>query len=153
VRKDAFLIPGSRDDVLATMHEVSDDVVGVAAIEPADLRARGEWSIERSERTIPAVETETWPMCRPLVEWILAHLLAGGQAWEFPEWPQQQRTALVDDLIAPRLRAAVSVADRRGGVDRREFRVARLRPRLGRSSATDSTPTGWTRSPTSSNNG
>jgi len=100
--KDAFLIPGSGDEVLATMHEVSDEVVEVTPIEPADLRARFEWSIERTERTIPVVESETWPMCRPLVEWILGHLPAGGQAWEFPEWSQQQRTALVDDFIGSR---------------------------------------------------
>ena len=97
--KDAFLIPGGADDVLATMHDVSDDVVEVTAIEPADLRARVEWSIERTERTVPAVETETWPNCRPLVEWILGHLPSGGQAWEFADWSQQQRTALVDDFI------------------------------------------------------
>ena len=41
-------------------------------------------------------------MCRPLVEWILGHLPAGGQAWEFPEWSQQQRIALVDDFIGSR---------------------------------------------------
>ena len=100
VLKDAFLIPADAGDVMAMMRDVSDDVIDLAPIDPADLRARVTWSIERGDRTVPVLETETWPMCRPLVEWIVAHLPDGGRGWEFPEWTQAERETLIDDFMA-----------------------------------------------------
>jgi hypothetical protein len=98
--KDAFLIPAGADEVMATMHDVSADVIDLAPIDPAELRACVVWSIERGDRTVPVIETETWPMCRPLVEWIVGHLPAGGRGWEFPEWAQAKREELIDDFVA-----------------------------------------------------
>ena len=98
--KDAFLVPASAEDVMAMMIEVSDDVIDLTPIDAAELRARVTWSIERGDRTIPVIETETWPMCRPLVEWILAHLPNDGRGWEFPEWAQAEREELIDDFMA-----------------------------------------------------
>jgi hypothetical protein len=98
--KDAFLIPAGAGDVMAMMRDVSDDVIDLAPIDPADLRARVTWSIERGDHTVPVIETETWPMCRPLVEWIVGHLPDGGRGWEFPEWTQAEREALMDDFMA-----------------------------------------------------
>ncbi len=100
VLKDAFLIPAGSGDVMATMRDVSDDVIDLAPIDPADLRARVTWSIERGDHVLPVIETETWPMCRPLVEWIVAHLPNGGRGWEFPEWTQAEREELIDDFMA-----------------------------------------------------
>ena len=98
--KDAFLIPAGAEDVMAMMRNVSDDVIELAPIDPADLRARVTWSIERGDHTVPVIETETWPMCRPLVEWIVARLPDGGRGWEIPEWTQAEREALIDDFMA-----------------------------------------------------
>ena len=98
--KDAFLIPAGAEDVMAMMRDVSDEVIDLAPIDPADLRARVTWSIERGDHTVPVIETETWPICRPLVEWIVAHLPDGGRGWEFPEWTQAEREALIGDFLA-----------------------------------------------------
>ncbi len=97
--KDAFLVPAGADDVIAMMRDVSDDVIDLAPIDEAELRARVMWSIERGEFTVPVLESETWPMCRPLVKWIVGHLPAGGRGWEFEEWTQSEREELIDDFM------------------------------------------------------
>ena len=58
--------------------------------------------------TIPPIETETWPACRPLVEWMTSLLPDGGTGYERPEWPDEA----LDDL-ARRFRASPFAA----GVD------------------------------------
>ncbi len=100
VLKDAFMIPAGAAAVMDMMRRASDDAIDLTPIDPADLRARVTWSIERGDRTLPLFETETWPMCRPLVEWFLAHLPDGGAGWEFPDWSQAEREELVADFMA-----------------------------------------------------
>jgi len=68
VLKDAFLIPAGAEDVMAMMRDVSDDVIDLAPIDPADLRARVTWSIERGDHTPARTETAatawlTSPQC------------------------------------------------------------------------------------------
>ena len=65
-------------------------------------------AVERGARTIPPTETETWPTCRPLVEWMTSLLPDGGTGYERPEWPDEA----IDDL-ARRFRASPFAA----GVD------------------------------------
>ncbi len=98
--KDAFLIPTSAEQVLEMMHEASDEVAELAPIDAAELRARVEWSAGRWDELESAAETETWPGCRPLVEWILGQLPEGGRGWEFPEWNPIERLALLDDFMS-----------------------------------------------------
>ena len=110
ILKDAFLIPTSAEQVLEMMHEVSDDVVALTSIDPAELRARVEWSAERWDELESPVDTETWPGCRPLVEWILGHLPEGGRGWEFPQWTPTERSELVEDFMSSPFTADRAIA-------------------------------------------
>jgi hypothetical protein len=45
------------------------------------------------------LETDTWPSCRPVVEWVLRHLPAGGTGYERPDWPEEARDELVERFL------------------------------------------------------
>ena len=69
-------------------------------IEPAEARAKIEESIERGAMTWPPYETDTWPACRPLLEWVLATMPTGGAGWVRPEWSDRDKGRLIDDFFA-----------------------------------------------------
>lgn len=54
----------------------------------ADARVRITDAIERAAMTIPAFETDTWPVCRPIVEWVTRQLPEGGTGYVRPEWSE-----------------------------------------------------------------
>lgn len=110
--KDGFLIPAGAAEVMSTMREVADDFIDIEPADPADLRARFAWSLDRSEHTLPPPESETWPACRPLVEWIVGHLPTGGNGWDFGAWSDAQRHRLVSDFVgSPFGRRCLPTAD------------------------------------------
>jgi len=109
--KDAFVVPEPLDDVAGhVLAAAADDPDTTSApLEPADARARISEAVELGAMTFPPCESDTWPACRPLVEWMTALLPGGGTGYERPEWDD----AAVEDL-ARRFRAspfAVGVAD------------------------------------------
>ena len=69
-------------------------------IEPAEARAKIEEAIERGAMTWPPYETDTWPACRPLLEWVLATMPTGGAGWVRPEWSDRDKGMLSDDFFA-----------------------------------------------------
>jgi hypothetical protein len=98
--KDAFVIPENGDRVAAKYASFGEQHLSRAAIDPADARARVLAAIEQGDHTVPPVETDTWPMCRPVVEWLLRHLPVGGVGYVRPEWSSAQRDRLLDDFVA-----------------------------------------------------
>jgi len=108
--KDAFVVPGPLDEIVATVRaaRASDSDLADGPLSPADAKVRITEAVERGAMTIPPTETETWPACRPLVEWMTSLLPDGGTGYERPEWPDDA----VDDL-ARRFRASPFAA----GVD------------------------------------
>ena len=102
VVKDAFVIPASLDLVRDRLDEASggDPDTTVVGVDPADARVIVTEAIECGARTCPPFETETWPACRPLVEWLLRELPAGGRGYEHPEWSPEEREALADGFLA-----------------------------------------------------
>jgi hypothetical protein len=101
--QDAFVVPGPLDEIVATVRAArgSDSDLADRPLSPADAKVRITEAVERGARTIPPTETETWPACRPLVEWMTSLLPDGGTGYERPEWPDDA----VDDL-ARRFRAS-----------------------------------------------
>jgi hypothetical protein len=101
--KDAFVVPGPLDEIVATLRAARGSDSGLAdrPLSPADAKVRITEAVERGARTIPPAETETWPACRPLVEWMTSLLPDGGTGYERPEWSDDA----VDDL-ARRFRAS-----------------------------------------------
>jgi hypothetical protein len=98
--KDAFVIDEAVDGLFVAYRELDDGHTGFDPIAPADARARIEEAIERGEHTVPPFETETWPQCRPLVEWLCRRLPLGGSGHSRPDWPEAQRRQLAEDFLA-----------------------------------------------------
>lgn len=113
--KDAFVV----DEPLATLE---DRFRELAADEPdttfteldlADARARISEAIELAAITYPPLESETWPACRPVVEWVLRHLPEGGTGYVRPDWPEEARDTLVEEFLASPQAPDVPVEDAR----------------------------------------
>lgn len=94
--KDAFVVPEPLDGLVEFMREKSGDDPDTAwnDIDPADARARITAAIEVAAMTVPTFETDTWPACRPLVEWTARLLPPGGQGYTRPQWDATDLDAL-----------------------------------------------------------
>lgn len=116
--KDAFVVPQSLDDLMITFESVaSDDYQSLMRTDPANGRAAVEEAISTSAMFWPPLESDTWPMCRPLVEWMLRHLPEGGQVADVPEWSDEQMAAIADDFFASPFGRPVDRADERDLMD------------------------------------
>ncbi|MGQ0630021.1 MAG: DUF6398 domain-containing protein [Sporichthyaceae bacterium] len=102
VVKDAFVVPAPRAEVAALIHKAADDGpdTTVTATDPADARARISAAIEHGAMIFPPLESESWPAARPLVEWILAMLPAGGTDYPRTAWTDAQRARLARQVLA-----------------------------------------------------
>lgn len=99
--KDAFVVPEPLEDLVIRLGSILEDAdQSLTRTDPAIGRAEVENAISNAAMFWPPVESDSWPMCRPLVEWMLRQLPAGGQAQEFPEWSDQQMAAIADDFFA-----------------------------------------------------
>ena len=56
--------------------------------------------METGARTWPPEESEDWPASRPLLEWILRSMPAGGSGFDRPEWPEGETERLTDRFLA-----------------------------------------------------
>jgi hypothetical protein len=111
--KDAFVVEDPVAVLERRFREVSADEPDTtfAEVELADARARISEAIELAAITFPPFETDTWPACRPLVEWVLRHLPADGSGYSRPDWPEEARDELVERFLASPPAPSVSVDD------------------------------------------
>ena len=101
VVKDAFVVPDPISDLIALMRDkIVDPDVRWDEIEPADARARITDAVERAVRLRLPFESDTWPACRPLVEWIVRKLPEGGVPYTFSEWTVGDVEALAARFLA-----------------------------------------------------
>jgi hypothetical protein len=99
--KDAFVVPEPIADLLALFRDKNEDPdAAIADIPLADAKARAVDAIATGAMTIPPYETDTWPACRPLVEWMVGLLPDGGRSYERPEWSDDDQEALADRFLA-----------------------------------------------------
>ena len=98
--KDAFVVPVGAEELIEMTARVGDLTMSTVPLDPADARARIEGAITLSERMWPPVESESWPMCRPFVEWIIGHLPEGGTPYDWPEVSESERAAVLDAFVA-----------------------------------------------------
>ena len=113
--KDAYVVPGSLPELVELMRTTTDDPdTTLTALDPADARARITEAIELGAITVPPLETDTWPACRPLVEWMVGLLPDGGTGYVRPEWSDEARQALAERFFASPFGAGLDDADRRG---------------------------------------
>ena len=114
--KDAFLIAQPVSVVTDKMREVADPDTTLEPVDAADARAVMEEAIQMGEITIPPFETDTWPMCRPLVRWLVGKLPAGGVVHR-EEWSDDEQAALVEEFLASPYGASYDDPDHRALLD------------------------------------
>jgi hypothetical protein len=87
VVKDGFPAPVGIDDVVSRLRAMADDPdMTYRDISLADARARVTEAVDKGAVTFPPLETDTWPGCRPLAEWLVRLLPAGGTGFVRPHW-------------------------------------------------------------------
>jgi hypothetical protein len=115
--KDAFVIPTDIDAVRAILLNKTDDPeVVMAPLAPAEARARIEAAADAASRTYPPFESDTWPMCQPLVELVTRLLPGGGEGYCVTEWSDAARGELEQRFLASAYAASLD-ADQRDLVD------------------------------------
>lgn len=114
VVKDAFLLDQSLDTVVSLyMEQVPDPDTVFVEVDLADARTKITDAVETGVRTFPPFESDTWPMCRPLVEWLARSLPIGGSGYERPEWSQHHQQQLAESFFASPYGAGLDDEDRR----------------------------------------
>ncbi|BBZ55221.1 DUF6398 domain-containing protein [Mycolicibacterium phocaicum] len=102
VVKDAFVVPEPIDVVVAEYEKSTAGEPGMMweELSGADARAWIDEAISLGAITFPPFETESWPECRPLVEWVVRRLPDGGTGYQRPQWEQKQRDDLANRFFA-----------------------------------------------------
>lgn len=110
--KDAFTIPMEVEEMIDVMRpHVDEQGLTFVEVDAADARARLEQAIDWSNRTVPPIETETWPVSQPLLRWALRLLPAGGEPPEPREWEPEELDAIVGRFLASPEAAELDGAD------------------------------------------
>lgn len=114
VVKDAFVVPGTVEDLALELgRRLTDPEQSLTRVDAAAARATVEAAIARGSRYHPPLTTDSWPSCRPLVEWMLGLLPPGGTAPERHEWTEQETTALAERFFASSHGAPLDRPDQR----------------------------------------
>jgi hypothetical protein len=113
--KDAFVVPESLDELIEQMRIAAGGGPDTtwADLAPADARVRIREAIDRGAITFPPFETDSWPACRPLVEWAIGMLPAGGKGYRRPNWNAERLRKLTDRFFASPYGAGLDDADHR----------------------------------------
>lgn len=114
VVKDAFVVPEPLEDLAIKVGSLIEDPdQTLTRTDPATARAVVEVAIDWGSRLYPPLTSDTWPMCRPLVEWMLRMLPAGGVAPERREWSREETAAVAADFFASAFGTALDDEDHR----------------------------------------
>ncbi len=114
--KDAFVVPEPLDALVKHMRIAAGDGPDTtwADLAPADARVRIRNAIEQGAITFPPVESDSWPACRPLVEWAIGMLPAGGTGYRRPHWSSERLRKLTERFFASAFGTGLDDADHRG---------------------------------------
>ena len=117
--KDAFIVPEPLAELERLMRtELGDDSDTVwRDIEPADARTKITDGIRVAAMTAPPFESDTWPGCRPIVEWLVRKLPEGGSGYVRPEWSESDGKRLADRFFVSAFGAPLDDMDHRALLD------------------------------------
>ena len=96
--KDAFVVPEDGDEI-AALYTAVDAGARTQPLDPAAAAARIRGALDATDMVVPPIETESWPACRPMIEWVLRRLPTGGAGYVRPEWGEAARDELVADFV------------------------------------------------------
>ena len=115
VAKDGFVVPGPIDDVVALTKAQSDVPSDTTwrEVSPADARTRITEAVDHGALFFPPLESDTWPACRPIVEWAARLLPGGGRGYERPVWDDDAKARLTEAFFASPQGAALEDPDHR----------------------------------------
>lgn len=102
VVKDAFLVRERLDETIAAMSGrlAEDPDMTTRTLDLADARVRVAAAIARGRAAYPPFETDTWPVCRPLVEWVIAKMPTGGADFDRHDWTEPELAQLADRFLS-----------------------------------------------------
>jgi Domain of unknown function (DUF6398) len=125
--KDAFVVPESLDALIEHMRiaagegpdttldgtpDTTPDTTW-ADLSPADARVRIRDAIERGAMTFPPLESDSWPACRPLIEWAIGMLPEGGTGYRRPRWSTQRLRRLTERFFTSPFGTGLNDTDHR----------------------------------------
>lgn len=112
--KDAFVVGEGIDTVTARLREASgaDPDTEIRELDLAPARARITQAVEVAAMTYPPLQTDTWPACRPLLEWVVRQLPTGGVGYVRPEWNEADRAGLTERFFASPFARSHATEDR-----------------------------------------
>jgi hypothetical protein len=114
VVKDAFVVPEPLEDLAIKVGTMIDDAdQSLTRTDPATARAVVEAAIDFGSQLYPPLTSDSWPMCRPLVEWMLRMLPTGGEAQDRRDWSEEETTAIATEFFASSYGATMDDADER----------------------------------------
>jgi hypothetical protein len=114
VVKDAFVVSEPLEDLVINMGTLIDDVdQSLTRTDPAMARAVMEAAIQSGSTLYPPLTSDSWPMCRPLVEWMVRMLPTGGVTPEPKDWSLEDRAKVVGAFFASPFGAPVDGEDER----------------------------------------
>ncbi|MGH3865200.1 MAG: DUF6398 domain-containing protein [Pseudonocardiaceae bacterium] len=113
--KDAFAAPEPLDVLIERMRLAGgeDPDTTWTDLAPADARVRIREAITLGDIAFMPFETDTWPACRPLVEWALGMLPAGGTGYQRPFWDYGTLAELTKRFLDSPFGAGLDDADHR----------------------------------------
>ncbi|MDH2902376.1 MAG: DUF6398 domain-containing protein [Actinomycetota bacterium] len=118
VVKDGFAVPLSIDELSFEMTARMDDPDTVMSdLSVADARQHIAEAIDAGAMIYPPLETDSWPSCRPLTEWIVRLLPLGGTGYVRPQWDDRAIASLTRQFFASPYGADVASAEHRDMLD------------------------------------
>lgn len=112
--KDAFVVAEPLAEIVAGYRRIGDEPdVSWEELSLADTRAWLDEAIEVAAMTFPRLETESWPACRPLIEWLTRTFPEGGTGYQRPQWDSLELTRITDSFFASRWGSGLDDADHR----------------------------------------
>ncbi len=118
VVKDAFVVPQALSDLTTLVSStITEPDQSLSQVDPAVARAVIEQAIEHGARLYPPLASDTWPMCRPLVEWMVRMLPHGAVPPERPEWAEADVRAIAEQFFDSTFAAGLDGPDQRGLLD------------------------------------
>jgi hypothetical protein len=116
--KDAMVISEPIATVIAQYQQVADDPdTRWDDIKLSDARARIDAAIAVATATVPPFETESWPGCRALVEWVTRAMPSGGTGYQQHRWYETDLDYLAQSFFLSRYGVPLDDGEHRSLLD------------------------------------